>query len=604
MNNIKSKIQFTVVIIAVAFLVHACANRGTGPTGGPKDTTPPKVMKSDPNNGALNFNKKQIQIEFDKMVSIEKPNENVIISPPQIKIPDIKAFGKKVIVNLNEDLQDNTTYSIDFGNGIVDLNEKNVIKNYLFAFSTGNQIDTLKVSGVVVDAENLNPLAGIIVGIYVESSDSVFFKKPFLRIGKTDEYGRFTINNMKNGTYKIFALGDANRDYFFQPGEGLAMSDSLIKTSFRREEMNDTIWKDSTTIDSIRKYMGTRFLPDDITLRYFKENKKRQYFVKSERKEPFVFTLFFNTSQKKLPEIKPLNFKWDGKYLLQKTAGLDSITYWITDTLISKIDTLQMAMTYQKTDSAFRLYSVTDTINVFMRKARANPKQKVVTPQVLPYRFTTNLSPTFEIYNPIMFNFETPILNFDVSKIKLTQKIDTAYKQIPFKWRQVDSTKMTFAIDYKWVAEKSYRLSIDSAVFTSIYQKVSSKLKTDFKIRSLDEYSSIKLIIEPFNAKAVIQVLGKQDEVIATKPALEKGTSIQYLKPGEYYIRMFIDQNGNGKWDAGDISLRRQPEEVFYYNKKLNLKANWDFEETWDYNQVSLLKQKPIELIKASLKKY
>jgi len=601
--NIKSKIKFGVITIGLAFLVHACANRGSGPTGGPKDTTPPKVMKSNPVNGALNFNKKQIQIDFDKMVSIEKPNENVIISPPQIKMPDIKAFGKKVIVNLNEDLKDSTTYSIDFGNGIVDLNEKNIVKNYLFAFSTGNQIDTLKISGTVVDAENLNPLSGIIVGIYVETSDSVFFKKPFLRIGKTDEYGRFTINNVKNGRYKIFALGDANRDYFYEPGEGLAMCDSLIKTSFRREEMNDTIWKDSTTIDSVRKYIGTHFLPDDITLRYFKENKKRQYFVKSERKEPFVFTLFFNTSQKKLPQIIPLNFKWDRKYLLQKTAGLDTLTYWITDTLISKIDTLQMAMTYQKTDSIFQLYSVTDTINVFMRKARVNPKQKIVIPKVLPYRFTTNLSPTFEIYNPIMFNFETPVLNFDVSKIKLTQKIDTAYKQIPFKWRQVDSTKMVFAIDYKWVAEKSYRLSIDSAVFTSIYQKVSSKLKTDFKIRSLEEYSSIKFIISPFNDKAVIQILGKQDEVISTKPAIEKGTLFQYLKPGEYFVRMFIDENRNGKWDPGDLSSHHQPEAVFYYYKKLNLKANWDFEETWDYNQLPLLKQKPPELIKVSTKK-
>jgi hypothetical protein len=601
--NIKSKIKFAVITVGVAFLVYACANRGSGPTGGPKDKTPPRVMKSNPENGALNFNRKQIQIDFDKMVSIEKPNENVIISPPQIKIPDIKAFGKKVVVNLNEDLVDSTTYSIDFGNGIADLNEKNVLKNYLFSFSTGDQIDTLKISGTVVDAENLNPLAGIIVGIYVETPDSIFFKKPFLRIGKTDEYGHFSINNMKNGKYKVFALGDSNHDYFFEPGEGLAMNDSLIKPTFRREEMNDTIWKDSTTVDSIRKYIGTHFLPDNITLRYFKESKKRQYFVKSERKEPFVFSLFFNTLQKSLPVIKPLNFKWENKYLLQKTAGLDTLTYWITDTLVSKIDTLQMAMTYQKTDSIFQLYPVTDTINVFMRKARINPKIKVTKSKIEPYKFTTNVAPVFEIYSPIILNFEAPLLNFDISKIKLTQKIDTTFKQIQFKWRQIDSTKMTFAVDYKWVAEKSYRLSIDSAVFTSIYHKVSNNLKSDFKIRSLEEYSSIKFLITPFNAKAIIQVLSSQDEVIASKPASEKGALIQYLKPGDYYVRMFIDDNGNGKWDQGDLSKRRQPEDVFYYNKKLKLKANWDFEETWDYKQLPLLKQKPIELIKASVMK-
>jgi len=221
--KLSRKLKVFVTLIGIMLLIHACANRGTGPTGGPKDITPPRVMKSFPANGALNFKKKQIQIDFDEMISIEKPTENVIISPPQLKPPDVKAYGKNVIVNFNEDLKDSTTYSINFGNGIVDLNEKNAVKNYLFSFSTGNQIDTLKISGTVVDAENQNPLPGIIVGIYREMSDSVFFETPFLRIGRTDEKGHFSIDNIKKGKYKIFALGDTNHDYYYQPGEGLAL---------------------------------------------------------------------------------------------------------------------------------------------------------------------------------------------------------------------------------------------------------------------------------------------------------------------------------------------------------------------------------------------
>lgn len=201
----------------------------------------------------------------------------------------------------------------------------------------------------------MNPQAGILVGIYKETDDAVFSAKPFLRIGKTDENGKFSINNLKKGTYKVFALDDTNHDYFFQPGEGLAMNDSLVTPTFRIEEMKDTVWKDSLHIDSIRTYMKTHFLPDDITLRYFKENNKRQYLVKNERKEPHSFSLFFNTTLTELPVIKPLNFDWEGKYVMQKNNTMDILTYWLTDSLVWETDTLQMTVSYLKTDSLFKL---------------------------------------------------------------------------------------------------------------------------------------------------------------------------------------------------------------------------------------------------------
>jgi len=601
----RTKIYRALIVVGIALLVYACANKAQGPTGGPKDVTPPSVIKSVPLNNSLNFNKKQVYVEFDELVSVEKASDNVIISPPQVKPPDVKSYGKHITVNFNEDLMDSTTYSINFGNAIVDVNEKNPIKNYLFSFSTGNTIDTLKVSGTVIDSENLNPMAGIIVGIYVESSDSTFYKKPFLRIGKTDENGHFSIDNVKKGKYKIFALGDTNHDYYFQPGEGLGLCDSLVTPTFRREEMHDSIWKDSLHFDSIRTYMGTHFLPDNIVFRYFKEAKKRQYFVKYERKEPFSFSLFYNTEAAELPKIKPLNFDWEGKYILQKSNHLDSLTYWITDSTVWKIDTLQMAVSYLKSDSLMRLVPVTDTLNVTMRKGRVNPKAKKVKnkPKAEPLKFTTNVAGTFEVYAPIVLSFEAPMENLDLSKIKLSQKVDTTYKPIPFKWRQTDSTKTAYEIEHKWIPEMNYELAIDSAAFVSIYKKVSNGVTSKFVIRSLDEYSSIKLLLANFTPKAIIQVLDSKDVVVASKPANPKGTRIEFLKPGDYYVRMFIDENGNGRWDTGDLATRRQPEEVFYYPKKLTLMANWEFEETWDYKQVPLLEQKPAELIKASAKK-
>jgi len=604
--GIKKILLKIIVVLSIGLLVYACANKAQGPTGGPKDETPPRVMKSTPLNGALNFKKKVIQIIFDENVTVEKPNETIIISPPQAKQPDVKGNAKVVTVTFEDDLKDSTTYTINFGNSIVDLNEKNPLKDFRFAFATRNEIDTLQISGTLINAEDLNPVSGVIVGIYAEDNDSVFFKKPFLRIGKTDENGRFTVDNCKPGKYRIYALGDVSKDYFYQPGENVAFIDSLVSPYAIREEKQDTVWKDTVTVDTVHTITVTRFLPDNLLFKYFKENKKRQYFVKSERKQPQSFTLFFNTTAAQLPEIKPLNFDWNNKVLIQKNATLDTLTYWLKDSSVYNVDTLTMLLTYQKTDSIFQLVPQTDTINVFMRKAAVNPKaksKKQATPETEFYKLNTNASSAFDIYNPLLITFDAPLDTVDLTKIKLQQKIDSTFKMLPLKWRLVDSTRLVFAIDYKWEPEKQYELQIDSAAIRSIYSLRNNKLKADLKIKSLDEYSALKILPAVYDSLIVYQLLDTKDNVIAQKKAQPKGTLFEYLKPGDYYLRAFTDKNQNAKWDTGDISTRTQPEEMYYYPKKFSLRANWEFEETWDIKAVPLLEQKPAELKKDGGKK-
>ena len=600
------KVIFKIFIVTiVGIVVYACANKAQGPTGGPKDETPPKVMKSIPLNGALNFKKKEIQIIFDENIKVEKPNETIIISPPQAKQPDVKGNAKVVSIVFEDDLKDSTTYTVNFGNSIVDLNENNPLKDFRFAFSTGNEIDTLQISGKLINADDLNPVSGVIIGIYADDNDSVFFKKPFLRIGKTDEDGRFTIDNCKPGKYQIYALGDVSKDYFYQPGESVAFIDSLISPFAIQEEKTDTLWKDSVTVDTVSNIIATRFLPDNLLFKYFKENKKRQYFVKSERKKSQSFTLFFNTTAAQLPEIKPLNFEWTNKVLIQKNATLDTLTYWLKDSSVYNIDTLTMTLTYQKTDSLFQLVPQTDTINIFMRKAAVNPKakSKKTTPEIEFYKINTNASSSFDLYNPLLITFEAPLDSVDLTKLKLQQKIDSTFKELPLKWRQVDSTRMLFAVDYKWEPEKLYEFNIDSASIKSIYNLTNNKLNVDIKIKSLDEYSALKILATTFDSLIVYQLLDTKDNVLITKKAQLKGTLFEYLKPGDYYLRAFVDKNKNERWDTGDILTRKQPEEMYYYPKKFSLRANWEFEETWDLKAVPLLEQKPAELKKDGGKK-
>ena len=321
-------------------VIYSCANIGS-PNGGPYDETPPKFVSSTPVPNQINYTGKKIEILFDELIQIEKPSENVIITPPQMELPVIRSAGKKAVIELKDTLKPNTTYTIDFTNSISDNNEKNVFENFSFAFSTGDIIDTLEVSGVLLNAENLEPMPGITIGLHNNLEDSAFVKLPFVRTSRTNDKGQFTIRNITPGTYHIFALNDVNRDYKFdQPGEDIAFLDSVIVPSFELTTRQDTTWKDSLTIDTIRTVGYTRFFPDNIELRLFKEKFERQYMVKPERPDEKYFTLRFNTELDTVPVPLPINFTPEDStwYFVQKTEGGAAVNYWLADSTVWKQD--------------------------------------------------------------------------------------------------------------------------------------------------------------------------------------------------------------------------------------------------------------------------
>ena len=591
------------VTLIAALVFYSCANRGQGPQGGPKDELPPKVMKSSPAQNSVNVKNGRVEIDFDENVNLKDIVKNVIISPPQRQNPEITSYGRRVNVQFKDTLLSNTTYSIDFGSAIVDNNEANVLKNYVFSFATGSEIDTLQIAGTLLNAEDLNPLQGITIGIYDDLNDTAFIRKPFLRIGRTDETGHFTVSNVRNGKYRVYALNDLNRDYFLQKGEGLAFDEKSYQTGFEFITKPDTVWKDSITVDTIRFVPATRFLPDDVVLKYFKDNFKRQYLAKSERTEPHLINMIFNTVSEELPEIRPLNINWDNKMLLQKNATLDSLSLWLTDSALINTDTISLEVKYLKSDSAFKLQPQTDTVRFMMRKPAKKPTTTKAAKKKEFLNIMTNLSSQFDVYRPVVLNFTVPIKIYDVAKIHLSQLVDTVLTPIPFKLEKKDSIGMTFEINHKWIPETTYQLVVDSAAFFSIYNLQNDNLKNELKIKSLDEYSSLKLFLADYDSTAVFQVMSKDDKLVRTAPVVKGGTKVEYLQPGDYFVRMYLDRNQNGKWDPGNYFENLQPEEVYYYEKKLTLIKNWEFEETWDYKAIPLVKQKPQELKKSDQQK-
>lgn len=584
-------------------VIYSCANIGS-PNGGPYDETPPKFVSSTPVPNQINYTGKKIEILFDELIQIEKPSENVIITPPQMELPVIRSAGKKAVIELKDTLKPNTTYTIDFTNSISDNNEKNVFENFSFAFSTGDIIDTLEVSGVLLNAENLEPMPGITIGLHNNLEDSAFVKLPFVRSSRTNDKGQFTIRNITPGTYHIFALNDVNRDYKFdQPGEDIAFLDSVIVPSFELTTRQDTTWKDSLTIDTIRTVGYTRFFPDNIELRLFKEKFERQYMVKPERPDEKYFTLRFNTKLDTVPVPVPINFTPEDStwYFVQQTEGGTAVNYWLADSTVWKQDTLQVQVSYPKSDSLNILRPQTDTVQLVLRRRPAEKKKKKKKDEPDPIVFLgmqVDAPSSMDLFDTISVTFNEPVLDINKEMFFLDQKIDTVWNTVDFDFFPDSTNSLNYFIRRPWKYGEEYRIEVDSAAIHSLYGKWNDFFTGEFKIKKEDEYGYLYLNINGVDTTAFVELLSSGDAPVRKAKVKDGGVLFMDLKPDKYYARIVIDTNGNGVWDTGNYIEKRQPEEVYYSPKMYEIMQNWQVEETWNVNSTPLAKQKPLEITK------
>ena len=584
-------------------VIYSCANIGS-PNGGPYDETPPKFVSSTPVPNQINYTGKKIEILFDELIQIEKPSENVIITPPQMELPVIRSAGKKAVIELKDTLKPNTTYTIDFTNSISDNNEKNVFENFSFAFSTGDIIDTLEVSGVLLNAENLEPMPGITIGLHNNLEDSAFVKLPFVRTSRTNDKGQFTIRNITPGTYHIFALNDVNRDYKFdQPGEDIAFLDSVIVPSFELTTRQDTTWKDSLTIDTIRTVGYTRFFPDNIELRLFKEKFERQYMVKPERPDEKYFTLRFNTKLDTVPVPVPINFTPEDStwYFVQQTEGGTAVNYWLADSTVWKQDTLQVQVSYPKSDSLNILRPQTDTVQLVLRRRPAEKKKKKKKDEPDPIVFLgmqVDAPSSMDLFDTISVTFNEPVLDINKEMFFLDQKIDTVWNTVDFDFFPDSTNSLNYFIRRPWKYGEEYRIEVDSAAIHSLYGKWNDFFTGEFKIKKEDEYGYLYLNINGVDTTAFVELLSSGDAPVRKAKVKDGGVLFMDLKPDKYYARIVIDTNGNGVWDTGNYIEKRQPEEVYYSPKMYEIMQNWQVEETWNVNSTPLAKQKPLEITK------
>ena len=611
--KIKQIVRRAFPVLMLVAVLYSCASIGR-PDGGPYDETPPRFISSTPVAGALNNQRTKVFLLFDEFIKLEKATEKVVVSPPQIQQPEIKASGKRIQVNLLDSLKPNTTYTIDFSDAIVDNNEGNPLGNFAFTFSTGAQIDTMEISGTVLDASNLEPIKGILVGLHTNLNDSAFTKLPFERVARTDSRGRFTIRGVAPGTYRIYGLMDADQNFTFnQKSEVIAFHDSLIVPRMEERTRMDTAWVDSLTYDTIveRKYM--HYLPDDIILRAFKEFNYSQYLIKSERLIPWKFSFYFAGEADTLPVLKGLNFDEREAFVIEKNQRNDTIHYWVKDSLLFQQDTLAISLTYLYTDTLNQLVPRTDTLNLVSKqkykkdepekeKKKKKKKKKDEEDEPEPTKFLSvnvNAPSSMEVYGYISLTFDEPIASFDSTAIHLKQKVDTLWKDIPFEFMQDSVNLKKFNLYYDWEPTLEYEFSVDSTAFHGIYGLFTDKIKQEFKVRSEDEYFTLHFSVTGADSLAFVELLDAQDKVVRKRRVEKDGmVDFYFLNPGKYAARLINDTNGNGEWDTGDFEKGIQPETVYYYPGILEYKALWDVTQPWDIHATPVDKQKPDELKK------
>ena len=605
----------------ILLVLSSCAKMGQ-PDGGWYDETPPRVLGASPTERATDVNSKKVNIYFNEFIKLENASEKVVVSPPQLEAPEIKATGKRITVALQDKLQPNTTYTIDFSDAISDNNENNPLGNYTYSFSTGDHIDTLEVAGYVLEADNLEPVKGILVGLYSNLNDTAFQKQPMLRVSRTDSRGRFIIRGVAKGDYRIYALQDMDGNYMYnQKSEKLAFTPEVIMPSWKPDIRQDTLWIDSLHIKDIKQVPYTHFLPDDVVLNSFTPTQTDRYFLKSERKDPNHFTLFFSYGDADLPQITGLNFNAKDAFITEPSLNQDTIIYWLRDTALVNQDTLRMQMLYNMTDSAGKLVPKTDTLEILSKipyakrlkqkkeeydkwkkkqdKAKERGKdfetEMPVTPLEVRYNVASQMDPD---QNPT-FELPTPLAKTDTSKIHLYEKIDSLWYRTKYKFGAEPGKPRSLKLVSTWDPGHEYSLEVDSAAFIDIYGKVSAKYKQGIRIPLMDEYSTLTMTLQNMEGKnCLLQLLNESDKPVKEVYAKNNQATFHYVKPGNYYLRLIVDDNDNGKWDTGDYASQRQPEAVYYYPKSIECKAKRDVQGTWNPRQLPLYKQKPAAITK------
>jgi uncharacterized protein (DUF2141 family) len=597
------------IVISAIISVIGCAKQAL-PTGGPKDVLPPVMVKSVPPNGATNFKGENIVLTFDEYFTLDKINEKFMVSPPMRLKPLITVRGKNILIDFKEKTKDSTTYTLYFQDAIRDLDESNPLNNFQFVFSTGKVIDSLSVTGNVLNAFNLEPEKSTLVLMYSNLNDSAPKKILPDYISQADINGYFRINNVKTGNYKIYALQDNNNNKKYDPAdEAFAFIDSVINVNSARnylpplKVMPDTLKTkgkargikllrktvSDTTLTGRKEKELVPYIEGEHKLYMFTRLKNVHYLTSNARKIPyqFIYTLSLPPDTSKFEFSIPGSGEKD--YFIEKNLTQDTITVWLRDSSLYTRPEITTLIRYPYTDTTGAIVYKRDTVKMRFVAVRA-PRGRAVKKS---YRYYTNVQNGYlKPGQQIILSSQTPFRQPDTSRIKLFEKTTTTSIRIPYSIRKDSLNSRKFFFNAKFKEGGKYILVTDSGAFGDIYRERSDSTGISFFVRETNAFGRLTMNITKSEGDLIFQLLDTKENIIDEKKLKNNGAVVfPLIEKGKYKVRVIYDLNGDGKWTTGDYDKKQQPEPVSYYSDEIDVKIDWEIQQDWDVGRKNFKKR-------------
>ena len=518
-------------ICIISILFESCAIQ-VPPDGGKKDMEPPHLLSSEPANYSNLFKGSDIQLNFDEFISLNEIGSQLIVSPLLKYPPELKIRKKSLLIHFQDTLLENTTYTINFGQGITDNNEGNKLENFQFVFSTGSIIDSLDLQGSIETAFDHKKSKGVLALLYRSTRDSIPFLEKPLYFSRTNDSGQFRISNISPGSYKLIGLKETDGNYLYSPGEELiGFPDSFVNAS-----------------------------SENINLQIFNEVTKL-HLLKAYSEFPGKAVVVFNAPADTIK----IN-------LLTDTAKLNIYSYSFS----KEKDTLNIWYKNNFADSLsfyFDNYLLKDTVTIRLFKlTEENKGRKRTGMTILPGNSQTVLQ---HLYLPHYLQITRPVATSSFDNINFYE--DSLLVKAHYEF--TDSLHMQLNVNHKWKSKSKYSIFIPPGTFTDIYGVKNDTIQFAFEAHGESDYGSIKIIFKKTDSiPYLLQLVDDAGSAINRQVSGSQDTifELNFLDPRVYRIKLIRDENGNGKWDTGNYLKNIQPEQIEFYPEAITVRANWD----------------------------
>lgn len=573
--------MLTIVSLAV---ILSCA-KISSPGGGPRDTEPPAIVRSQPANGSVNFTGRSFSVTFNEYVVLDRITEKFMVSPPLAEKPQVRLRGRNLVVSWGEPLADNTTYTFYFQDAIRDNNEGNPIPNYQFVFSTGPVLDSLTLTGNIFNALDLETVEDITIQMYSNLADSAPRKILPNYISRPDPSGGFTISNIKPGSYRLFALADINGNRLYDlDDEIFAFGDSIIEITPENnwEVVPDTIrYKLPGAAESVEPDI---FLFGRHRLYAFTKETSKQYLKFTDRKSASSVTFGLSLPSDSGQVSVVLSEADSASWYMEESAARDTFMIWVTNPEIYDLDLIEAFITYPFTDTTGVLTSRTDTVSFRYRKPAPLRGGQARIPAL---SLTTNISGKIKPGTIPVFRSATPLAEPDTTLITLVQRVDSVTNELPFKLVRDSFSSTRLTMEAPLATGGSYSLICGRGAFTDIFGLASDSVTYRFSVATEEEFGSLRVHLANYEGAVIIELLNDRGVVVEEQLKESPGELFfPLLGKGKYQLRALYDLDGDGKWTTGDYDLLRLPEPVTYYPSELEVKINWSLEQDWDLSRI------------------